>query len=106
MSEKNSSTMGVLGSHLNPGIQQVEVRLYCAEHCRICNKARALISRIGVFTHFINILDNDNLFDEYRLRIPVLQRVDNDAELNGPFDTLDVFRFLMSPVYVSGLHNE
>jgi Glutaredoxin-like domain (DUF836) len=106
MSEKNSSAVEASGNHQNPGIQQAEVRFYCVEHCRICNEARALISRIGVFTHFINIMGNDNLFDKYRLRIPVLQRVDNNAELDGPFDTQTVFRFLMSPVYASGLPRE
>ncbi len=98
MSKNISSAIGALDKHPNPGMQLVEVRLFCAEHCRICNEAKSLVSRIGVVIQCINILDDDSLFEKYRLRIPVLQRVDNNAELDGPFDTLAVSRFLMAPV--------
>ncbi len=77
-------------------VQQVETRLYCATHCHICDKAKSMISQAGIVTHPIDIIVNDNLFQKYRLRIPVLQRVDNHAELDWPFDIAAVSRFLIA----------
>lgn len=74
--------------------EHVEARLYCAPHCHICEEAKSIISRNGVVAHNINIIENDHLFQKYRLRIPVLQRVDNNEELNWPFDSMSLLRFL------------
>ena len=79
----------------NSGMRLVETRLYCAEHCHLCDEAKSVISNAGVVAQSIDIIENANFFEKYRLRIPVLQRVDNNTELDWPFDALSLSRFLM-----------
>lgn len=78
----------------NSEMQLVKVNLFCAEHCHLCDEAKSIIIKLGCVAHNIDITKNDNLFEMYRLRIPVLQRVDNNAELDWPFDSVAVSRFL------------
>jgi hypothetical protein len=42
----------------------------------------------------IDISDDDTLLAQYEIRIPVLQRQDTKAELNWPFNDLDINEFL------------
>lgn len=76
-------------------LNQVKVKLNCTEHCHICKEAEAIIREAGITTLKIDILNDDKLFDKYRKRIPVLQRIDNGAELDWPFDAATVSRFLI-----------
>lgn len=73
---------------------QPNARLYGNPFCHLCDKAEAILHRAGIAAIKIDITENQNLFEKYSLRIPVLQRIDNDAELDWPFDDAAVSRFL------------
>jgi len=73
---------------------QVNTKLYGNPFCHLCEEAEAILHRAGITAIRIDITENQNLFEKYSLRIPVLQRVDNDAELAWPFDAAAVSRFL------------
>jgi hypothetical protein len=42
----------------------------------------------------IDIAEDEKLLDAYSLRIPVLQRLDTNTELNWPFNATDINEFL------------
>jgi len=73
---------------------QVNAKLYTTEHCHLCDEAEAIVRKTGATVLKIDIVDDSNLFDKYGTRIPVLQRTDNDAELDWPFDEASVSQFL------------
>lgn len=73
---------------------QVNTKLYGNPFCHLCADAEAILHRAGVTAIRIDITENQDLFEKYSLRIPVLQRVDNNAELAWPFDAAAVSRFL------------
>ena len=73
---------------------QVKVRLYGTEFCHLCVAAEATICQLGIPVTLIDIAAQDELLIGYGTRIPVLQRIDNGAELNWPFDAATVSRFL------------
>lgn len=73
---------------------QTEIRLYSTGFCHLCEEAVAIIHKAGIITTHIDIADDGDLFERYGTRIPVLQRVDTDAELDWPFDDMSVSRFL------------
>jgi hypothetical protein len=60
----------------------------------LCEEAERIIRETGNVAVVIDIVDDDNLFDRYGMRIPVLKRMDNDTELDWPFDTTSVSSFL------------
>ncbi len=73
---------------------QTEIRLYSTGFCHPCEEAEAIIRKAGIITAHIDIADDGDLLERYGTRIPVLQRVDTDAELDWPFDAVSVSRFL------------
>jgi hypothetical protein len=73
---------------------QVNAKLYGNPFCHLCAEAEAILHRSGITAIKIDVTENQDLFEKYSLRIPVLQRVDNDAELAWPFDAAAVARFL------------
>jgi hypothetical protein len=75
-------------------IQQVKARLYSTESCHLCEEAEEIIRKAGSTATIIDIVEGEDLFEKYRTRIPVLQRIDNETELDWPFDTVAVSRFL------------
>ena len=68
--------------------------LYTTSHCHLCEQALALlISLKEVYPiHWLTkeISDDDNLIEKYGIRIPVIQRIDNQSELNWPFSADDI----------------
>ncbi|MCY1400258.1 hypothetical protein D9M71_153340 [compost metagenome] len=48
----------------------------------------------GLQVELIDIADEEQWFEAYSLRIPVLRRIDTGAELNWPFDAEEVVAFL------------
>lgn len=78
----------------NIEMQQVKAKLYSTKFCHLCEEAEKIIHQAGITTTIIDIVEDDNLFKKYRIRIPVLQRIDNNAELDWPFDTVTVLQFL------------
>jgi len=70
------------------------VKLYGASSCHLCEKAEAILGQSGVAYTRIDIRSDSTLLKKYGLRIPVLQRTDNGAELDWPFDPEDADAFL------------
>lgn len=76
------------------GKQQVEIRLYGTGACHLCEEAERVIHTAGVSAINIDIAEDGQLFERYGMRIPVLRRMDNDAELDWPFNSAMVSGFL------------
>lgn len=75
-------------------VVQINAKLYGTESCHLCEAAEAILHQAGFAAIKIDIVADENLFGKYSLRIPVLQRIDNDAELDWPFDAATISRFL------------
>ena len=68
--------------------------LYTTSNCHLCEQALAFLINLKN-QHRINwlikeISDDDELIEKYGIRIPVIQRIDNLAELNWPFSQNDI----------------
>jgi glutaredoxin len=79
----------------NLELPQVKIKLYGTTFCHLCKEAETIIHTAGIAAIHIDIAEDDDLFEKYSARIPVLRRVDNDAELGWPFDAAAVLRFLI-----------
>lgn len=73
---------------------QVNAELYGTTRCHLCEQAQEILRQAGIAAIHIDIVEDEKLLDRYSLRIPVLKRVDNDAELDWPFDADAVLDFL------------
>ena len=73
---------------------QVNAKLYGTKLCHLCEQVQEILRQAGIAAINIDIMEDELLFERYSLRIPVLKRVDNDAELDWPFDAAAVSRFL------------
>ena len=71
----------------------MQIRLYGAQGCHLCEEAKEILQRAGVDATYIDIVDDDELFARYGMRIPVIMRTDG-AELGWPFDVSTVMPFL------------
>lgn len=74
--------------------QKVQLRLYGTEHCHLCEEAEQVIRMAGLAAINVDIAEDEQLHEKYGMRIPVLQRTDNGAELGWPFDSTAVSQFL------------
>lgn len=75
-----------------------ECQLFGTLGCHLCEFAEAEIMPLveyGLLVELVDIADSQALFEAYGLSIPVLRRVDTGAELGWPFDTEQVFAFLI-----------
>lgn len=68
----------------------IELRLYSGPNCRLCEEAKQLIwpvidSTKHQFTE-VDITSSLELKKRYGFKIPVLKRMDTEAELEWPFD--------------------
>ena len=70
------------------------VELYGTSCCHLCEGAETVICVAGVVAEHIDIADDDGLLEKYGVRILVLRRIDNGAELGWPFDAMAVVQFL------------
>jgi hypothetical protein len=76
-------------------IMPVKLELYGTDHCHLCEQADGLLRGMGVMAAPVDIVEDDEAFARYELRIPVLRRTDTGAELGWPFDAAAVTRFLV-----------
>ena len=74
---------------------QSTIELYGTSCCHLCEQAETVLREAGVAAEHIDIADDDGLLEKYGVRIPVLRRADNGAELGWPFDAAGVTRFMM-----------
>lgn len=63
--------------------------LYSTLGCHLCEDAKTLswpvLQHFGYRIREIDIADNEQLMERYGVRIPVVRREDNTAELGWPF---------------------
>jgi hypothetical protein len=73
----------------------MSLRLFRREHCGLCELAEAMLRDAAVADVEVLFLEDDAALESlYGWRIPVLRRMDNGAELDWPFDTWKLNRFL------------
>lgn len=69
--------------------------MYSTVGCHLCEEAQFLCMQVlGQTVPEIDIVTDEALLERYSIRIPVLQRKDNDAELDWPFDKNAMMAFL------------
>lgn len=73
---------------------QTKIKLYGTGFCHLCEEAEAILNQAGINADHIDIAEDDALLEKYGTRIPVLQRIDNNAELGWPFDAASAAQFL------------
>jgi hypothetical protein len=68
--------------------------LYTTSHCHLCEQALELLiilkEQYAINWITKEISDDDDLIEKYGIRIPVIQRIDNQSELNWPFSENDI----------------
>jgi len=73
----------------------MKVRYYTKDGCPLCDKGLAILCGFdGLDIERVDIEADAALYGEYGARIPVVQRVDDRAELGWPFEREDIERFL------------
>ncbi|ABL99808.1 glutaredoxin family protein [Shewanella amazonensis] len=70
-----------------------EFVLYHTDGCHLCHLAEALLQEAGVTYLMVDICDDELLAERYGVRIPVLLRKQDGAELGWPFELVDVTSF-------------
>lgn len=74
-----------------------ECQLFGTLGCHLCEVAEAVLVPFvehGLLVELVDIVENETWVDQYSLRIPVLRRSDNGAELDWPFEAEQVVSFL------------
>lgn len=71
---------------------------YTTAGCHLCDVARQVYQSTLSPDFFdvqeIDIADQDDLIERYGVRIPVMRRLQDDSELNWPFDQQALMDFL------------
>jgi len=70
--------------------------LYGTSSCHLCEEAATLLQDLRLGWSDVDIAEDGELMQRYSLKIPVLQRADNQAELCWPFSGSDVLAFIKS----------
>jgi len=70
--------------------------LYSTWGCHLCEQAEVLLAEAGLAFQVVDIIDDDQLFQQFRLHIPVLAA--GDKLLYWPFDRSSVTHWLQSNV--------
>lgn len=82
-----------------------KILLFTTLGCHLCEQAAALVRSVGCYPELVEIVDDDQLFERYGLRIPVLalsppskpgEADESDKELEWPFDETQLRRWLFS----------
>lgn len=69
--------------------------LYSTSGCHLCEEAQRLIfSTLGRTVIEVDIADDEELLERYSVRIPVLQRIDTQAEIGWPFGATEVLTLI------------
>ncbi len=73
-----------------------QLNVYSTAHCHLCDLAHSLLLNFDnkIALTIIDIAEDEKLLDKFSLRIPVLQRQDTQAELNWPFTSADIHKFI------------
>ncbi|KKO46726.1 glutaredoxin [Arsukibacterium ikkense] len=71
-----------------------ELTLYSTWGCHLCEQAEALLADAGMAFAVVDIIDDEQLMQRFRVHIPVLAA--GDALLYWPFDAVSVAGFLQN----------
>ena len=70
--------------------------LYSTTHCHLCELALDMLTGLNIDSvKSVEISGDDQLLQDYGLRIPVIKRLDTNAELDWPFTLSDIRQFLL-----------
>lgn len=72
----------------------MKVELYGTAFCHLCDEAQALLQETPATVEYIDIAEHEAALERYAIRIPVVRRPDNGAELGWPFDAQALAGFL------------
>lgn len=64
----------------------MKLLLYGTRFCHLCEQAEAVLHAAGMTAEYVDIAEDEVLLEKYGMRIPVVLRTDNGAELGWPFD--------------------
>ncbi|SNY41965.1 Glutaredoxin [Arsukibacterium tuosuense] len=70
--------------------------LYSTWGCHLCEQAEALLTEAGLAVQVVDIIDDEQLLQQFRLHIPVLAA--GDKLLYWPFDKTTVASWLQDNV--------
>jgi hypothetical protein len=70
------------------------IQLFTTSACHLCELAADVLQKAKLEVQAIEIADDEALIERYGTRIPVLKRLDTAAELNWPFTSQDIERFI------------
>ena len=76
-----------------------DCQLFGTLGCHLCEQAQSLLMpwvAQGLLVELLDIVDDPKWLERYALTIPVLKRLDTQAELNWPFDAQRLAQFLAS----------
>jgi hypothetical protein len=72
-----------------------QLYLFSSSHCHLCEIAYSLaINMPDISVNLIDTADDELLFAQYGVRIPVLLRPDTGMELDWPFSEADIQKLL------------
>lgn len=80
----------------------MKVTLYTGPHCELCDQAKELIYPFlqnGVLLKEVDVTQSLETKKAYGLRIPVLKRDSDGAELGWPFTNEQLHRLLLESKY-------
>jgi len=64
----------------------MKLLLFGTRFCHLCKQAEEVLHAAGMTAEYTDIAEDEALLERYGMRIPVVRRVDNGAELGWPFD--------------------
>jgi hypothetical protein len=71
---------------------------FSTSHCHLCESAENILLTVAEQTDIeyqvVEIADSDTLLELYGVRIPVIKRLDTQAEIGWPFTAEDLAQFL------------
>ncbi|NOT16147.1 MAG: glutaredoxin family protein [Methylotenera sp.] len=77
----------------------IKLNLYYTSHCHLCDLAESILASLSsehdISWILIEIVDSDELLAKYSTRIPVIERLDNQTEIQWPFTTPELIQFLV-----------
>lgn len=80
------------------------LNLYSTSHCHLCEEAEAMLANLSnehdISWQVVEITENNELFENYSLIIPVIKRLDNNAEINWPFTEIDIHGFITAKNHI------
>lgn len=74
----------------------VKFNLYGTEGCHLCEDALALCEQVmpEADINVVDIIDDEKLVELYRISIPVLERLSDQAKLFWPFEQKQILELL------------